>query len=101
MPKADKKTGQNWKKTRTRGKSSFAIGPVFKTMLLVVFFFFFLGACLPLACAIFILFYLKCPYIIFFNKKCVTFLFYLMRDIIVNLYQFHFPYSQFSSQPNK
>ena len=37
----------------------------------------------------------------FSNKKCVTFLFYLMRDIIVNLYQLHFSSSHFSSQPNK
>ena len=42
MPKANKKIGQNWKKPRIRGKSSFAISPVFKTLLLVFFFFFFL-----------------------------------------------------------
>ena len=74
--------------------------------LIFVFHFFFLLLCfvfLFLCVLIFLWLVLfkkkkkkmKCPYPIFLNKKCVTFLFYLMGDIIVNLYQLHFPSSHF------
>ena len=66
-----------------------------------LFYFFVSFFCFCVCSSFFDLCYLKkkkkmkCPYPIFLNKKCVTFLFYLMGDIIVNLYQLHFPSSHF------
>ena len=87
-----------------RGEDSRALIFVFHFFVLLLFFFLLLCFVFLFLCVLIFLWLvlfkkknLKCPYAIFLNKKCVTFLFYLMGNIIVNLYQLHFPSSHFFS----
>ena len=82
------------------------------------FYFFFFFPCFLLYFLVFFFFFnssffglcyltkkkkkkLKCPYTIFLIKKMCYFFVLFNGDIIVNIYQLHFPTYHFSSQSNK